>query len=100
MSSPSYATFCPSGHLVESVVAGTIPAKEITECPYCHSRCFYTILEWYERDPDAVLIGHDPLHYDWVKVNNDWFRGEMKVAIYDVSRIKRWKTFCMPSYEK
>ena len=32
----------------------------------------------------------------WHKVDNSWFKGKEKIAIYDVSKIKAWSTKRFP----
>jgi hypothetical protein len=89
MSSQPYASFCIMGHLIEEVPEGIIPHKELNECPFCHQTLFHTVFNWRDREPETCLISVDPIGYEWVKVWNENVRGQIRVPIYDVSKIKK-----------
>ncbi len=93
MGAPGYTEFCRNGHIVKDVPHHYIDYREIGECPYCGSIVFTTVFEWLDKDywGDKVLVPVEPLYYKWYEVNNDWFRGERKVAAYDMSMITDWK---------
>ena len=76
MSSPGYAVFCATGHLVKLVGHSEIDYTEVNMCPYCKSKEFYTQLEWgdddYEQFVPSQIIGR-----------------KNKVVIYDINKLKK-----------
>lgn len=75
MSSPGYAVFCANGHLVKLVGHSELDFTEVTICPYCKSKKFYTQLEWGDEDY-SQFVPSQPIG----KKNN--------VIVYDISKLK------------
>jgi hypothetical protein len=89
MSSPSFTSFCKNGHIVESIPEGCLSFKDLTECSLCHSTETYTILSWRDRDPETCVVPQDPIQYEWIKVWDENIHGQIRVPVYDVSKIKK-----------
>jgi len=91
MSSPGYTVFCSGGHVVKDVLHGYIDESILLACPYCGSKKFHSEIEWRDLDYGEPLIPVNHIDEVWVKVDNDYFKGELKVKVFDVSRVKEWK---------
>jgi len=91
MGSPGYTVFCKNGHIVKQVPHHYIDNAKIQECHYCGSNFFHTEIEWGDLDYGVSSIPQEPIKEEWLKVDTNCIRGEIKVSIYDVSSIKVWK---------
>lgn len=92
MGALGFTEFCKNGHIVKEVPHHYIDISEdIIECPYCKTNEFTTVCEWPDPDYGADIIPIEPVKYEWIEFDNDWFKGKQKIAIYDVSKITDWK---------
>lgn len=89
MGAPGYTTFCSNGHIVLDIAHHEVCMDEPTECDWCGSKELRTEIEWgdddYQQEP--FLVPYDPVDGEWRDVHNDRIRGQVRVDIYDVSRL-------------
>jgi hypothetical protein len=94
MGAPGYVQFCKSGHIVKQVAHHFIDDNDVIECPWCHSNVFHFAFEFgdpsYYEDINYP-IPQKPITYEWHKIENENFRGEMRIAVYDVSKVTKWR---------
>jgi len=99
-----FTMFCRNGHVVKNVLDNEVDNTEsVTKCPYCNSTEFAIQYAWGDDAYKAVFpeyegwtVPMDPTKYEWIKVNTDTIRGEVKVPMFDVSSISEdeWFTMC------
>ncbi len=95
MGAPGYTVFCENGHIVKSVIHHCIDDREIDFCKFCSSDKFHTEVEWGDPDYGESVIPSEPIDFIPVKMINGKtgkVYHESKVFVYDVSKIKKWKT--------
>lgn len=90
MGAPGYTTFCKNGHIVDSVLHHCISIKEPRKCGYCGSTELVIEMEWGDSDYGTHSIPYEPIGEEWVRVNTEFSRGEFKVSVFDVSKVKSW----------
>lgn len=82
--------------MVKSVPHHCADMEDVNACPHCGETKMVTLFEWGDDDYYAngdFIVPLEPKSFVWVPVYNDRFHGEMKVDVYDVSRIRpnQWR---------
>jgi hypothetical protein len=90
LSSQPFVSFCINGHIAESVPEGCFNPEPLIECPYCHTKFFHAVFNWHDREPESTLIPCEPYKYEWVDVWTENIHGQVRVPVYEVSKIRKW----------
>lgn len=91
MGAPGYTIFCKNGHIAQSVMHHEIALHDATKCPICGVHTLTTQMEWGDEDYAPHEVPYSPIRHDWIERNNDTFKGQQKIAIYDISKVEHWR---------
>lgn len=88
MGAPGYTCFCKNGHIVKTVGHHCIDDDAVKVCPFCKATKFITLIEWPDEDYGTNdMVPFEPIRQEWLSVNFEDFKGNMKVSVFDVSKI-------------